>query len=361
MPLNNGRPRPSHTKGPRSKTSQPRARLGPEASINTTPQTYSSPPPFLASAAGITPQHTDTHAYNIGRALLSGRAKGTMNNYASAVRSYLEWCKTNHIHRSSQFPASEYTLCAFAASFAGSLSGSSVSGMLAGIRAWHVMYNAPWNSSACVVLITRGVAAEAPARSKLPPRHPVTPAMLRSLSENLNRADPFDSAVLAAALVAFWGQFRLGELLGRCKATHDPSVFPSRWSLGPAISANGSRELSLPSTKTHRMTGEKVVLTFQSAPLNPIAALEHHLHASRHLAQSSHRFAFAAQKRGKTQCLTKFEFLARCNSISERHGHGHTTGHAFRIGGTTSLLQAGIAPDVVHSIGQWSSDAHFRY
>jgi hypothetical protein len=42
-------------------------------------------------------------------------------------------------------------------------------------------------------------------------------------------------------------------------------------------------------------------------------------------------------------------------------GYPRTTGHCFRIGGTTELLVAGTPPDVVKATGRWSSQSFLRY
>ena len=59
--------------------------------------------------------------------------------------------------------------------------------------------------------------------------------------------------------------------------------------------------------------------------------------------------------------LTKPVFLQRCNDIWHPLGYPRTTGHCFRIGGTTELLIAGTPPDVVKATGRWSSDSFMRY
>ncbi|KAB5588998.1 hypothetical protein CTheo_7560 [Ceratobasidium theobromae] len=200
-----------------------------------------------------------------------------------------------------------------------------------------------------------------PTHSVRPRRHPVTIDMLRKLNEGLSTSNPLDPATRAAALVAFWAQCRLGELLGSSKSHHDSSRLPSRRSLGPAISDNGSQELYLPITKTHQSKGESVVITAQHGSLNPITALHAHLNLSHNISENHHLFACSDPDCNSIICLTKDTFLKRCNSIWARNGIKRITGHAFRIGGTTGLLKAGVPPEVVRSMGRWASDAHFRY
>jgi hypothetical protein len=46
-----------------------------------------------------------------------------------------------------------------------------------------------------------------------------------------------------------------------------------------------------------------------------------------------------------------------CNPVWNRHGFLRFAGHSFRIGGTTSLLRAGVNPDIVKKMGCWHLDA----
>ncbi|KAF8594385.1 hypothetical protein BDV93DRAFT_459116 [Ceratobasidium sp. AG-I] len=298
---------------------------------------------------------------DINKALAHGLAKGTNKNYEYAVRAFEKFCNSHQLKPKHCFPADEFYLCAFAASLSSTHSGSTAYSLIAGLKAWHTMHNAPWNGSSRLQMVLRGVNALTPLSSKRPQRSPVSVEMLWVLHRYLNHSEPLDAVVFAVALVAFWGQCRLGELLGSSRLKHDPKRLPSRNALSAPISMNGSRNLTLPATKTHRLKGESIVITSQTAPLDPITAIVKHLRASSRIASSHHLFAFDSQGRNGTHCLTKEVFLNRCNSIWEQHGFPRTSGHAFRIGGTTGLLQAGVPPEVVRVMGRWASDAHFRY
>lgn len=333
-------------------------------SITTTPPRphYNVPnrarlPSFLP-----TPSEQDNIlAQRINATLANSLAKATNSNYSHAVRAFEKFCSTQNLDVARCFPADEFYLCAFAASLSSNYSGTTANNLIAGLKAWHSMHNMTWHGSPRLQMVLRGVDAMAPESSKRPIRAPVSLGMLRLLDRHLSHTDPLDVAVLAAALVAFWGQCRLGELLGSSRLKHDPSKHPSRSSLSGPVSSQGSRELALPSTKTHRLTGETVVITYQLAPLDPITALTNHLRTSKKILPTNHLFAFNSNSRNGVHCLTKEVFLNRCNEIWRAHGIVRTTGHAFRIGGTTGLLHAGIPPEVVRSMGRWASDAHFRY
>ncbi|KAJ7850290.1 hypothetical protein B0H14DRAFT_3452029 [Mycena olivaceomarginata] len=118
-----------------------------------------------------------------------------------------------------------------------------------------------------------------------------------------------------------------------------------------------STTLRIPRTKTKK-SGDDVVLVSQHKPLDPEIALRMHLTIS-NLPPSTHLFAYCTPTGFQT--LTRPKFLQRCNEIWEVAGYPRTTGHSFRIGGTTELLLTGIAPDVVKAMGCWSSDAFHRY
>jgi hypothetical protein len=212
-------------------------------------------------------------------------------------------------------------------------------------------------------LTLKGVAASAPSSSKRPARIPVSPAMLVALSEHLDLTTHADAAICAAALVAFWGQCRLGGLLGCSKLRFDKTSLPSRAAIHPAPAPDGlvHVELHLPKIKTNQLAGQSVLIMPQLDPINPIKALERHLRVNHSTSDATHLFSFTSGTPGVRHCLTKELFLTRCNDIWARCSLPRVSGHAFRIGGTSTLLRNGVAPDIVRELGRWSSDAYFRY
>ena len=53
--------------------------------------------------------------------------------------------------------------------------------------------------------------------------------------------------------------------------------------------------------------------------------------------------------------------MSRCNSIWKSAGLSCTSGHSFRIGGTTHLLSHGVDPWIIMKQGRWSSKAFLLY
>ncbi|KAF7296201.1 hypothetical protein HMN09_01088800 [Mycena chlorophos] len=284
-----------------------------------------------------------------------GWAPGTLDNYGSAVARFREFCRQEHVPAALQLPAHEFVLCAFAASSAGVQAGSTARKNISALKAWHVMHDQPWLAGPRLHYVLSGVENLTPASSKHAPRPPISSAMLAELHRGLDFASPFDVAVYAAACVAFWGQCRLGEILPITAKDKSLADKPTR---AHVTHSARSTTLRLPRTKTQK-AGEDVLLVDQSSPFNPRTALQMHLTVNS-LPLSTPLFAFRDTS-GSSRLLTRSLFLGRCNAIWTSVGYPRTTGHSFRIGGTTELLLNNVPPAVVKAMGRWSSDAFMRY
>jgi hypothetical protein len=291
-------------------------------------------------------------------AVASAWAPSTRRLYNNAILRFMAFCDSLGVPPVSRLPAAEDLLCAFAASSLGRRSASSIRNDLSGIRAWHLFHSVPYSGGSRLSLVIRGSEIHSPPSSKRAPRVAVSLTMLSSLYDRLSLYDPFDVACLATALVAFWGQCRLGEILpDKCDGIL-PSFYPARSDLRAASSTGASRILHLPWTKVAKSRGEDVVVCQQFAPCDPLSALDLHLSIN---ALPSPSLLFTVASGPHAGPLTRPKFLARCNSIWSSLGLLPVTGHCFRIGGTTELLVRGVPPDVVRMLGRWSSDSFLRY
>ena len=183
--------------------------------------------------------------------------------------------------------------------------------------------------------------------------------MISQLIDNLDLNSPFDAAVAACAVTAFWGQCRLGELLPSHASDLLSNPFPTRADFKYSIRNPLSCLLHLPCTKTHQH-GQDVVLVDQYDPINPISLLKNHIRVNS-IPKSDFLFTYTTTSTSTRSFLKKPLFLQCCNSIWHCLGYPHTTGHCFRIRGTTELLIAGTPPDVVKAMGQWSSESFMHY
>lgn len=206
--------------------------------------------------------------------MAKGLAPSTKAQYKSGLRAFLVFCTAQRVPHHLRLPADEFLLCSFATSCAGLFLRQSTQNALSAVRAWHITQNATWHGALQLKYVMGGVAKEA-----LPPqplRPPITRAMLESLHRGLGQ-QPLGTCVLAAALVAFWTQLCLGELLSTHAGLFDPKTVPLRCHLNLPTMARGSQSLHLPWTKTTRSCGDSVLILQQDGACDPIAVLDTHL------------------------------------------------------------------------------------
>jgi hypothetical protein len=303
------------------------------------------------------PSLSQTSKSRVNQAIQSGWAQTTIKRYSGSIRRFIRFCDDEGIPDHLRFPADEFVLCAFAASSVGKHTRGTARSYLSALKAWHIAHNMEWRGSTRLRYVLNGVHRLAPNGSRLAPRPPVTAKMVLQLVQHLDPNSPMDIAVAACAVTAFWGQCRLGELLPSSTSVLLSTPFPTRLDFRKSLRNPHSRILHLPRTKTHH-DGEDIILVDQRAAINPISLLERHLQVN-NVPDNCHIFAYPSGD-GWTS-LTKSTFLLRCNTIWQTLGYPRTTGHCFRIGGTTELLIAGIPPEVVKATGRWSSDSFLRY
>ena len=293
----------------------------------------------------------------MAEAIQGGWAASTLKRYAGAVDQFTRFCDMEGIPDHLRFPADEFVLCAFAASSVRRHSANTPRNRLAALKAWHLAHNMEWKGSARLRYVLNGVHNLAPDSSRHLPRPPVNANMILQLVQWLDLDSPVDVAIAAGAATAFWGQCRLGELLPPNLSPDSIIFLPVRSDFKRSLRNPHSCILRLPRTKTHPH-GQEVVLVDQQATIDPISLLKRHLRVN-NVPNNAYIFSFRTD-RGLTP-LTKSVFLRRCNEIWHALGYPKTTGHCFRIGGTTELLVAGTSPDVVKAMGRWSSDSFMRY
>jgi hypothetical protein len=252
------------------------------------------------------------------------------------------------------FPVEETVLCAWLVTMHGVNAGSTAENALAGVRAEHILAGLPFPDSERVVRILKSIERGRPKSSRRPRRPHVTLDMLRCLVDSLPNPSPFHAAVIACALAAFWGQFRLGKLLPTLQQVFNPRYYPTRaaWS----ASQNGS--IVIPWTKTNP-DGATIRLPPQLSRTCAVMAMTRYTRS--HPAPADAPLFSYKNPRGERVALTKRAFLNAVVPIWTRHDFPRISGHAFRIGGTTELLRRGVAPDVVKVSGRWASDSFLKY
>jgi hypothetical protein len=295
---------------------------------------------------------------HITRAIQNSWADVTIQRYSSTIKKFIRFCDAERVPEHLRFPADEFLLCTFAASSLGRHAVGTARARLSALKAWHTTHNVEWKGSARLRYVLNGIRNLAPMSSRQHLRPPISADMLIRLINNLDLTLPLDVVIAACAVTAFWGQCRLGELLPLSSLAPNISSLPKRSNFKCSLRNPQSCVLRLPSTKADRH-GQDVVLVDQRAPINPISLLKTHIRVNR-VANDEHLFSYTSETTGQRVALTKRIFMQRCNAIWQPLGYPRTTGHCFRIGGTTELLIAGI-PDVVRATGRWSSESFLRY
>lgn len=286
-------------------------------------------------------------------------ASSTLAKYGDGVAHFHAFCNAQNIPYDCRLPASEFLLCAFAAASTGIRSGAATRNDISGVRAWHIIQDVPYHGSVRLNYVIKGVENLAPGSSKHPPCPPITLQMLEVLASSLDHSSPLDTCVYACALVTFWSQCRLGEMLSTTQTQFkSPHEVPCLTDLFAPITHGGSCKLFLPKTKTTGFRGAYTFITAQLGCTNPIPALDNHIAIN---SPPEHYPLFSYRAGNGHVCLTARKFLTQCNSIWTANAYPSSTGHSFRIGGTTELLLRGVPPDVVKMLGRWKSDAFLAY
>lgn len=316
------------------------------------------PPPLPSPPSGIQIPHNEewpaSFKESIDKALDRAWAPATLKNYSHSIKTFLAFCAKHHIPDGQIFPSSDYLICAFVASQSETVAQSTIKNYISGIRAWHIRNGYAFSRSDRLNLLAR---ATRPLANKKAPRPPVSIEMLLALALHLKPDVPFDACVLACATTAFWGLARLGELLP-CSYNYDHHTPPFPTPASISNGSLGSLQVRLPWTKVKKWTGETIFLAKQDNTSDPVLALNNHLSVN-NIPQSSILFTF--KDAFGTSVLLKTQFLDKCNQIWKNCGLSQTSGHSFRIGGTSHLLICGVSPDIIKKSGRWSSDSFLRY
>ncbi|KAJ7705618.1 hypothetical protein B0H17DRAFT_1038498 [Mycena rosella] len=328
---------------------------------NTTRSRYGSFTPSTCSSSRPSRHNrlSSSAKANVRLAIEHAWAKSTLKKYGQGVAAFERFCDLESVPHSQHLPADKFLLCAFTASRAGEVAGVTARGAVAAVKAWHIMNDAPWMGNIRLCYTLRGVENLTPSSSRCDQRPPVTAAMLDALDKNLDHNDPRDAAVFASVCCAFWGQIRISKILSETQNSFIPGWIPLVSDLAPPSSHAGSRILKLPHTKTKGNRGNSSMLCRQQGASDPIKAVENHLLVKAipdNLPLFLHR-----NRAGGLICLTCKKLMLRYNVVWAALGHPVSTGHSFRIRGTTELLLAGVSPSVVQAMGHWLSDVFLVY
>ena len=298
-------------------------------------------------------------------------ANSTWDNY-SRVLGKLEDCARVTKRRIS-FPMDEAMVLTFISFLLNSgLKSSSVQKTLSAVRLLHMTHGhpVPVLRPPIVQNILKGRSHFDEERDRYRnKRLPVTLNVLRLILASL-KLSQFSShhqlLVSSVALLAFWGCFRVGELLGQEATKVDPLndlLKRDVWVTRKLIKGRLTKILHvrLKSSKESRdMFRGVVVEVFEhyGAELCPVAAWERY----RDFVGRSNPDAPAFRVRtGNGYRHSRFNNELKAILAPTLRGYGRITAHSFRAGLATLLATAGFDDEVIKAIGRWSSSAFMTY
>ncbi|KAJ7108079.1 hypothetical protein C8R43DRAFT_1091893 [Mycena crocata] len=288
--------------------------------------------------------------------LLDSTAEDTRQTYGAGLLRYNQFCDRECIPEGRRMPASEILLGAFISDHTGTISGKAIRNWMNGLRLWHVYNHADWHGKEGWLPGILKAADKKGAAFKRLPRGPITFEHLRALRACLDLTQPRDAAIWAAALAAFWGCRRLGELLIKSvsKFNRDHDVTRSTRISRSTVNRRAVFGFHIPYTKTTGILGGEGLLTATDDQFCPVWAMENHLTVNHSPERDTPLFSFRDND-GKWSHLIKQSFLDFSGAIYKSKGLENVFGHSFRIGGSLQLLLDGVAPEVVMKLGGWTS------
>ncbi len=294
----------------------------------------------------------------------AGLAASTHRTYSAGLRKFYEFCSIYNL--TTPFPISELHLCYFVAFLAEQdLAPSSCSTYLAAVRNAQIALGLPEpREHSSLPLLKRVLSGIRRCRLQQgkgckKTRLPVTVELLKRMKDRLDQSSDPDKVVLwAVACTAFFGFFRLGELLPT-----SPSSFDARTDLAwgdVAVDDRDSPTMVQVHLKTSKVDqfgqGVDVVLGRTGVELCPVQALTDYLRVR---GSSSGPFFLA----GRNRTLTKAVFVHWFRAILREVGvqGSQFAGHSFRIGAATTAAVAGIEDSMIQTMGRWHSAAFLTY
>ena len=263
------------------------------------------------------------------------------------------------------FPLTEQLLCSFAAFLADQeLAPQTIKSYLAAVRNMQISLGLPdprdQSSMPMLRRVQAGIARLRMAKGSTPRvRLPITPHILSRIQQFLSSSPDIDKhAVWAVAITAFFGFFRLGELL-----PESANAFNEATDLAWGDVAVDNRQdptmiqIHLKKSKTQQFgPGVDIVLGATGVPLCPVKAIV------KYIAERGSQTGPFFLNPNKT-AVTKSQFISRFRSILQLIGlpQFDYAGHSFRIGAATTAASLGIEDSMIQTLGRWHSAAFLQY
>ena len=279
------------------------------------------------------------------------------------MRKFYTFCIRYNV--TDPFPVTEHLLCCFAVHVADEgLSPQTVKAYLAAVRNTQLSLGLPdprdQSSLAILKRVQAGICRSRASRPQTrKARLPITAVLMARIKTALeSSANPEKCLLWAVCCSAFFGFFRLGELLPPSRSGVDPAGYLT-W--GDVAVDNQEKptmvRFHLRRSKTDQFgRGADIVVGRTGRNLCPVTAVLHYISRS---GEHSGPFFLTSQKLP----LTKPEFVAEVRKVLETLGLPAESyaGHSFRIGAATTAALVGMEDSSIQLLGRWQSAAFLRY
>ena len=327
------------------------------------------PNPSLATPLGTTPQPTggldlSQLEDSVQHYFQQGLAPSTQNAYKAATRRFHTFCAKYNVW--NPFPVSEKLLCAFVAYLANDgLAPQTCKSYLAAVRNIQLSLGLPdpREQSSLPVLkrVQAGISRARMLRggqAKL--RLPITIQILEGLFDTLMRhPTPENTVIWAIAAVAFFGFFRLGELLLTSGGEFNPAIHLAWGDVSiddwthPTMA-----QIHLKKSKCDQLgKGADIIVGKTESKVCPVLAILNFVEVRRKHPPGP----FFLNPFGKP--VTKSAFTTKIRASLRTLGlpQDQFAGHSFRIGAATTAALVGIEDSAIQKLGRWHSSAFLLY
>ncbi len=152
-------------------------------------------------------------------------ADGTLETYSSGLLVYHVFCDNKHVAEHNRCPAPALLISAFVSTLSGSYAGSTVTGYVSVVRAWHNIHGASWTMKKDELdALLRAAERLQPPSSKTKKQLPYTVEIIEDLLSHLDLLAALDCAVAACLTTTFYSAARLGEFTVRTLMSFNPTI-----------------------------------------------------------------------------------------------------------------------------------------
>ena len=302
-------------------------------------------------------------APSVQRYFQAGLAPATHKTYHAAMKRFHNFCIKYSI--ANPFPVSEKILYSFATYLADdNLAPQTGKTYLSAVRNTQLSLGLPDPREASSMPILKRVQAGikrirmlkgASVRIRLP----ITIPILQQIKQKLVlTSHPEQVVIWAIACTAFFGFFRLGELLLTSEVEFNPAIHLCWGDIAVNDSANPSMvQIHLKTSKCDQFgRGSDIVVGRTNTEVCPLTAILAYVESRQDVPGPF--FLLASNKP-----VTKPWFTQQIRSILSDIGlpQNQYAGHSFRIGAATAAALAGVPDSMIQTLGRWHSTAFLLY